>query len=261
MALSAEEIERFVTDGFVHLPEAFPRSVADECRAILWRETGLDPEDPATWTRPVIRLPGYGGGPFARAAATPRLHEAFDQLVGQGRWVPRDGLGTFPIRFPHPDDPGDAGWHLDGGHVVDGEPGGRVTLRSRGRALLMLFLFSDVDADSAPTRIKAGSHLDVPAFLEPAGEMAMFALCEAMDAAGRLDAPDRPSVLATGRAGDVYLCHPFLIHAAQPHRGTTPRFIAQPPLVPTGLLDLDRRDGDHSPVERAVLLGLARGRT
>jgi hypothetical protein len=91
--------------------------------------------------------------------------------------------------------------------------------------------------------------------------MEMFALCEAMDAAGVLDSPDRPSVLATGRAGDVYLCHPFLIHAAQPHRGTVPRFIAQPPLVPTGLLDLDRHDGRHSPVERAVRLGLgARGR-
>lgn len=263
MALTAEEIERFVTDGFVHIPEAFPRSVADECRAILWRETGLDPDDPATWTRPVVRLPGYGGGPFARAAATPRLHEAFDRLVGEGRWAPRDGLGTFPIRFPHPDDPGDAGWHMDAGYVPEGEPGGRVTLQSRGRALLMLFLFSDVDADSAPTRIKVGSHLDVPAFLEPARERGtnMFALCEAMDTAGRLDAPDRPSALATGRAGDVYLCHPFLIHAAQPHRGTVPRFMAQPPLVPTGLLDLDRRDGDHSPVERAVRLGLAGGRT
>jgi hypothetical protein len=28
--------------------------------------------------------------------------------------------------------------------------------------------------------------------------------------------------------------------------------------MPTGLLDLDRRDGAHSPVERAVRLGLGR---
>ncbi len=38
-----------------------------------------------------------------------------------------------------------------------------------------------------------------------------------------------PTVLATGHAGDVYLCHPFLVHAASwPHRGTRPRVIAQP---------------------------------
>jgi hypothetical protein len=41
------------------------------------------------------------------------LQDAFDRLVGEGRWAPRVGLGTFAARFPHPDDPGDAGWHLD----------------------------------------------------------------------------------------------------------------------------------------------------
>jgi Phytanoyl-CoA dioxygenase (PhyH). len=230
-ALTADQIEQFVTDGFVHLPGAFPRSVADECRAFLWREAGLDPDDPATWTQPVIRLAGYGDKPFQQAANTPRLHSAFDELVGAGRWVPRNGLGTFPIRFPHPDDPGDTGWHMDASYTPEGEQGFWLNLRSRGRALLMLFLFSDVGIDDAPTRIKVGSHLDVPPFLAPAGEpgMDMFDLCKTMDEAGRLDSPDRPSALATGQAGDVYLCHPFLVHGAQPHCGTVPRFIAQPP--------------------------------
>ncbi|WP_055591437.1 phytanoyl-CoA dioxygenase family protein [Streptacidiphilus griseoplanus] len=259
--LTGEQVERFVTDGFVRLPGAFPRAVAEECRAFLWRETGLDPEDPSTWTRPVVRLDGYGGGPFRAAASTERLHGAFDQLVGAGRWVPRDGLGTFPIRFPHPDDPGDAGWHMDGSYTPEGESGYWLNLWSRGRALLMLFLFSDVDGTSAPTRIKVGSHLDVPPLLKPFGEPGVegFAFCAAMDAAGRLDAPDRPTALATGRAGDVYLCHPFLIHAAQPHHGTVPRFLAQPPLLPVGPLHLERPDGAYSPVERAVRLGLGMG--
>ncbi len=31
-----------------------------------------------------------------------------------------------------------------------------------------------------------------------------------------------PQVLATGEASDVYLCHPFLVHTAQRHRGTWP---------------------------------------
>jgi len=74
------------------------------------RETGLDPADPATWARPLIRLAGYGGDLFNAAANTPALHEAFGQLVGAGRRFPRDGLGTFPVRFPHP---GDAVWHME----------------------------------------------------------------------------------------------------------------------------------------------------
>jgi hypothetical protein len=68
---------------------------------------------------------------------------------------------------------------------------------------------------------------------------------------------DRPLGWAMGDAGDVYLCHPFLVHAATwPHRGIAPRFIAQPPLTPVGLLDLDRADEDYSPVEIAVRIGL-----
>jgi hypothetical protein len=67
--LTAEEVERFVADGFVYVPEAFPRALADEGRAFLWRETGLDPEDPGTWTQPVIRLGGYGSEPFRTGLA------------------------------------------------------------------------------------------------------------------------------------------------------------------------------------------------
>src|SRR5204863_2169532 len=140
--------------GFLHLRGAFPRAVADQCRAILWEKTGCSPGDPATWTRPVVRIDGLGDPPFRAAANTPALHEAFDALVGAGRWRPRDGLGTFPIRFPHPDDPGDAGWHVEGGYLPEGESWYWTNLRSRGRALLMLFLFSDVGPDDAPTRIK-----------------------------------------------------------------------------------------------------------
>jgi hypothetical protein len=118
----------------------------------------------------------------------------------------------------------------------------------------MLFLFSDAGPHDAPTRIKVGSHLDVPPFLEQAGDAGRngLELCKEMDGAGKLDAPERPLALATGEAGDVYLCHPFLIHAAQAHRGTDPRFLAQPPLDPAGPLELDRPDGAYSPVEIAV---------
>jgi hypothetical protein len=38
--LTVEEVERFVRDGFVYLPEAFPRALADACRAFLWASRG-----------------------------------------------------------------------------------------------------------------------------------------------------------------------------------------------------------------------------
>lgn len=249
------DIRRFVEDGFVRVERAFPRAVADAARELLWADLGCDRADPATWTRPVVRLGDYAQPPFRDAVSTPRLQRAFDALVGAGRWLPRGSLGTFPIRFPSQDDPGDAGWHVDASFQgVGGE--WRINVNSRGRALLLLFLFSDVGDDDAPTRIRVGSHLDVPRLLEPAGETGF----EMMEFSPRLAVTrDRPQALATGAAGTVYLCHPFLVHAAQPHRGvlgTPPRFIAQPPLHSREPLQLQRTGADYSAVEVAIRLGL-----
>jgi hypothetical protein len=90
-------VEQFIRDGFVRIDEAFPRELAEEARSIMWRDIPCDPHDPATWTRPVIRLPGYGEAPFRKAANTALLHDAFDRLVGRGRWIPRDSRREWQV--------------------------------------------------------------------------------------------------------------------------------------------------------------------
>jgi Phytanoyl-CoA dioxygenase (PhyH) len=257
--LNKEHVHRFIEDGFVRIYRAFPREIADAGLAALWRATGCDPNDPTTWTRPVIRVgpvnDRHGTQPisFREAANTPVLYDAFDKLVGPERWRPRPNVGNFVVRFPSPADPGDLGWHVDISFPGEtGDPEGRdysawrVNVTSRGRALLMLFLFSDVGEEDAPTRIRVGSHFDMPRILAPAGEAGMAHL--------RLSdvGAERDIALATGEAGTVYLCHPFLIHAAQKHRGTTPRFMSQPPLEPATPLRLERGDGAYSAVETAI---------
>jgi hypothetical protein len=223
---------RFVADGFVRIDHAFPRDRADAARAILWKATGCDPDDPASWTRPVVRLGMFTEPPFVEAANTPRLQAAYDALVGRGRWIRPAAMGTFPVRFPSPVDAGDTGWHIDVSFGTDAADfmSWRANIHSKGRALLMLFLFSDVGEDDAPTRVRVGSHADVARRLAPAGE-AGLTLGE-LAADGFAASARRPVVTATGEAGTVYLCHPFLVHAAQVNRRGRPRFIAQPPLLP-----------------------------
>ena len=250
--LSQAQIDAFIADGFVRLDDAFPAALAAEARAILWAATGCNPDDPATWTRPVIRLGEFAQPPFFAAANTPCLHAAFDQLVGENRWLPRGSLGTVPVRFPSPDDPGDAGWHVDMSFGTEAPNflDWRVNVASRGRALLMLFLFSDVGEADAPIRIHIGSHLDITRELEPAGDAGLTLGQLAAD--GFASTAHCQETLATGPAGTVYLCHPFLVHAAQPHHGTQPRFMAQPALLPREPVALERPDGDYSPVEIAI---------
>lgn len=249
--LTDAQIEQFIEVGFVRLDGAFPRAVADRARAILWRDTGCDPDDPSTWTRPVVRLDQYGHEPFVEAVNTPLLHGALDQLVGAGRWAPRRVLGTFPVRFPSPEDPGDTGWHIDVSFGTENPDfmEWRANVASKGRALLMLFLFSDVGEDDAPTRIRAGSHWEIAKRLAPAGEAGLTLRELAVN--GFAETAHLPEVVATGAAGTVYLCHPFLVHAAQRHRGTRPRFLAQPPLLPTQPWLREGEIGGHAPVEIA----------
>lgn len=258
VALSAAQIDQFVLDGFVRIDEAFPRELANACRRVLWLATGCAEDAPSTWTRPVVRIGEIPNPLFREAANTPRLHAAFDALVGPGRWMPRSSLGTFPIRFPSSADPGDCGWHIDASFGTEGEPDflkWRANVSSKGRALLMLFLFSDVGGHDAPTRLRIGSHLDIARRLEAHGAEGLT-LGE-LASNGFVESSSRPEVVATGPAGTVYLCHPFLVHAAQPLRhGDRPRFLAQPPLLPRE--PLDPWSVDASPVERAIRMALAR---
>lgn len=257
VALSAAQIEQFVHEGFVRIDGAFPRELADACRRILWRATGCAEDTPSTWTRPVVRIGEIPNPLFRDAANTARLHAAYDALVGPGRWLPRGSLGTFPIRFPSTEDPGDCGWHVDASFGTEGEPdflAWRVNVASKGRALLMLFLFSDVGVEDAPTRLRVGSHFDLARRLEPHGAAGLT--LRELASTHFAESAHRAEAIATGPAGTVYLCHPFLVHAAQPLvGGGRPRFLGQPALLPSEPLDPWRED--PAPVERAIRLALA----
>jgi Phytanoyl-CoA dioxygenase (PhyH) len=257
--LAGEEISAFARDGFVAVRSAVTAGLARDCQAAVWGELesrGVLRDDPATWTAPVVRIPCPESGPFAVAGTAPRLWEAYDQLIGTGRWWHRHGVGgTIPVRFPSQADPGDAGWHIESSYRADGQ--WRVNVGSRERGLLAIFLLTDADSGSAPTRLRPGSHLDVPAVLAPAGDDGLPGHEAAVRAAAA--SAHRPTVLATGRTGDVFLCHPFLVHAASwPHRGRFPRMIAQPAVTLLGQYALAPRPGEQPPpVEQAILDGLA----
>jgi phytanoyl-CoA dioxygenase PhyH len=235
--LTSHQVEDFIDNGFVKIEDAFSAELARQCRDELWADIGLSPDRPEDWIQPVIRVASKTSPPFIEAANTPALQQAYDQLVGAQRWLAPKGLGTFPIRFPSPQSPGDDGWHIDVSFGIDNPDfmEWRANVKSSGRALLMLFLFSDVGSNDAPTRIRKGSHTVVARELLPYG--AAGATLRQLSADGYASTANCEVELATGAAGTVYLCHPFLVHAAQPHRGTQPRFMAQPPLLPRGEFD------------------------
>lgn len=247
--LSKAQVAGFIEHGYVRLPEAFGADLARRGRDELWAAMGLSPDEPEAWTEPVVRLGFMPGPTFVAAANTARLHAAYDALAGEGRWIEPTGLSTFPVRFPSRREPADLGWHVDMSFGTD-DPDfmrWRANVKSRGRALLMLFLFSDVGMEDGPTILRKGSHAHVARRLLPFGEGGLTLAELAAD--GFASTAGCEEAFATGPAGTVYLCHPFVVHSAQAHRGTSPRFMAQPPLLPTGEFDPSL---PPSPVQLAI---------
>jgi hypothetical protein len=223
------DIQAFMSDGYAKVENAALRSAADEARALLWRQLGLSPRDRDGWSEPVRWASDLTGfGPFGALIRSPELAAALDAVCGRGGWVPRGSLGNIPVRVPVSPPNDDRGWHIDANPP---QADGTWTVTGRPHTVLLLTLLSEVSVDDAPTRIRVGSHHDVAQVLGPDPvELAEMGLL--VDDASA----DRAVVLATGQPGDMYIVHPFTVHAADEHRGSTPRFMAQAPVMLTSPL-------------------------
>ncbi|MBU9763652.1 phytanoyl-CoA dioxygenase family protein [Mycobacterium sp. TNTM28] len=201
------DVYAFRRDGFVRVEQAAPVEIADAARDLLWEQIGLSPYEPATWTSPVVWAADLtGAGPFGELAGSVVLADTLDEICGAGRWQPR-------------------GWHIDANTPL---PGGEWAVSGRPHTLLVLTLLSEVGPTDAPTRIRVGSHRDVARVLGP-DPVDFVAAGAVVDDASR----SCPVAHATGRPGDMYVVHPFTAHAADVHRGSTPRFMSQAPVMLT----------------------------
>lgn len=217
------DVDAFVTDGYVTIEQPGLRTAADQARAALWHQLPCAPDDPGTWTAPVLWAADLtGAGPFGQLITSPQLAEALDRICGNGGWVRRGALGNIPVRFPVSPAADDRGWHIDANTE---RSDGSWCVSAKPHTVLLLTLLSEVGPDDAPTRIRAGSHHDVASVLG-SGEIDPFDAGPLVDRAS----VDRPVVRATGKPGDMFIVHPFTVHAADEHRGRTPRFMAQTPV-------------------------------
>jgi len=254
------DLDAFVRDGYVAVRGAADAGTVAACRELIWaamERRGVRRDDPGGWPPLVEGMDDLAGKPFVAAYLAPALTAAYDELIGPGRWersVRSADIGaTVVVRFPAEDERANAGYHIEGSYAApDGSSAGWVNIRSRARGLLALYLFTDAGRHDAPTRLLCGSHLAVPQFLVPHGEAGTDSDAEFW----RAPTLCITAAHATGKAGDVFLCHPSMVHTATwPHRGAGPRMIAQPAVsAPDGFM-LD--GSDPSPVAQAIVKGLA----
>ncbi|HEV8557062.1 MAG TPA: hypothetical protein VGR06_11780 [Actinophytocola sp.] len=263
--LTAEQVEHFLDKGFVVIRGCFSRAAAAEFTAPLWDRLGYAEHDPSTWAEPIIHMP-YRRQLDVREFA-PKAWAAACDLVGGAERISADRPYVWNDSFivnlrKDADRPWQAasaespGWHKDGDFF-------RHFLDSPEQGLLTIVLWSNVRHQGGATFVAADSVGPVARLLadNPQG---VYPLRPAEG--GDPDAVLLPYddliaqchdfVEATGEVGDVYLLHPFVLHAKSPNVLKIPRLITNPPLTLAEPLRFDRADPDLSPVERAVLRAL-----
>ncbi len=250
--LTQQQRDQFVREGFVVVPNAFPRDAALAWVRAECARVGYDLDDPATWEREYLRINTQHKEMLASFA--PPAWQASGELVGgleRLTWEPN--ISVLAMNFRQGADktyqPPSAqvpGWHKDGWMF-------RHFLDSPEQGLLGIPLLTDVLPEGGGTFIAADS-------------VGAVARCLAARPEGVLpDDFDYPALLAecqdfreiTGRAGDFFLLHPFMLHAISQNRLRRPRAINNTLFVLREPMNLHRDNpGEYSLVEQAILHGL-----
>jgi hypothetical protein len=263
--LTGDEVEHFLEKGYVVLRGCFSGEAAAEFTAGIWDRLGYAEHDQSTWEKPSLHLPSRRKLEVRQFA--PRVWGAVCDLVGGPERIARDRPYKWNDSFIvnllegadrpwEPASPGAPGWHKDGDFF-------RHYLDSPEQGLLTLVLWSDVRHRGGATFVASDSVAPVARFLADHPEGVYPAGHETgAEGVPRFRYADligqcTDFVEATGEAGDVYLLHPYVLHAKAQNVLRRPRFITNPPLTLAEPMRFDRADpDDHSLVERAVLRAL-----
>jgi hypothetical protein len=251
--LSDEQASHFLDKGYIVVRECFSPEAATEYTETIWTRLGYDRDDRSTWMEPAIHMPGHRHVDIKEFA--PKAWSAVCDLLGDEERIAQpynwsDGfivnLWQGADRPWSPASPQSPGWHKDGDFF-------RHFLDSPEQGLLTLVLWSDVRHQGGATFVAADSVGPVARFLaeHPEGVLPHgFPIPE-------LIGQCTDFVEATGRVGDVFLLHPYILHAKAQNTLRLPRFITNPPVTLAEPMRFDRPDpGEYSLVERAVLRAL-----
>lgn len=249
--LSDEQIDHFLRRGFIKIEGAVSRELALDWGSRRWAEIESDPNDVSTWTQTRHHLPSEEFLSVRENA--PDVWKATSDLLGS-QWN-HDWQWGNGLIFNLGDDSGadwvaprdwNQGWHKDGESF-------RHFLDSPEQALLTIILWTDIEPRSGGTFLACDSVPIVARYLaeHPEGvHPNAFPFLEMKNQCSDFEE-------ATGRAGDVFLMHPFLLHSFSINWTRNPRVITNPPTHLSEPMQFNRENpADQTVVERAILNGL-----
>jgi len=268
--LSREEVAHFIEHGFVRLDGCVSRDVVDAWVARVRARAESDPrrwlqfdasrvpvppervdfDDPSSLPADTVIV--LGAEATRVEQLSPRLWGAVCDLLGEDAVRTRELSDHVIVRVPWsgPTPPLEhrrRGWHID-------DPSTATRLDGITNGLVGLLLLSDLEPDGGATWIAPESVGHVARLIasHPAG----VDLVDASVGPGIVSRCTR-LVECTGRAGDVYLVHPLMVHCGSMDLRKTLRWLSKPNFALRAPLDPLRRDAaQRSPVEEAIVRAL-----
>lgn len=256
--LTEQQVEHFLDNGYVTIEGAFPREVAQKYTGLAWERLGYAPDDPSTWVESKIHMPSMNKFPIKEFA--PKAWDAMCDLLGDESRINADKAtwgdsfilnlsfgADEPYREPSP---AAGGWHNDGDFF-------RHFLDSPEQGLLTIVIWSDILPKSGGTFVATDSVPLVARHLAAHPEGILPTRESPISTGSHLIGECQEFLELTGKAGDVVLLHPFILHASSQNPSGRPRFITNPTIFLNEPMNFNRADpDDFSLVEQAVLNAL-----
>ncbi len=268
--LNSHQRQEFFERGFTCLPGALPKDVAEAMVTRIWRaleETpGMKIDNPTTWTEGGVRGIGeINREKEFRPFSSPSIESVIDELLGKGCWKHPSSWGQILATFPASDwswnslfqrqvEVAEISWHTD--YPYDLPP-------NELSGVQIFCLLADVESGGGGTLVIEGSHRLIRNFVLNAApdtlkkmKRARLALMKSdpwllgVSKAVSLQRPeawlakqetvidDVPIAVRElkGNACDVYITHPWLLHAMSPNCNATPRLMCTQRIQKTNVL-------------------------
>lgn len=248
--LTQVQKDEFLQTGVLHAPGLVPRPAVEAMAERLWRELqrrwGISRDQPQTWTveRPTHLQGLKRSGAFAEMAS-PGVRALMDEVFASRGWTGPAHWGqaflAFPIReaawtVPH------SAWHIDLAYPGDLtpwpgairlfvlldrlEPGGGGTVYVAGSHRLAMQVAAAAAAPLRTIELKQAVKRRDPwleALCSPGGGTGRIA--RFMHEGAAVDGIDLRVEEITGEAGDVFLMHTGVLHAAAANCRSAPRLM------------------------------------
>jgi ectoine hydroxylase-related dioxygenase (phytanoyl-CoA dioxygenase family) len=248
--LSHQQLTEFERNGILRVGGAIASADIESMTALVWdnleRRYPVRRDHPETWTsRRISGLHALDKSVTFQEIGSAKVCQVLDDLLGSGNWQRPSRWGFLLVAFPESAERWDipcTSWHLDlpaSGSLEELFAVRLFTclrpLRHRGGATLVVagshLLVNDLAPRNAGRRFRSADIREALVRSYPW----MRALCwrgETADRIGRFmnvstaaNGAELRVIEMTGEAGDTFLVHPLILHAASPNCADVPRMV------------------------------------